>query len=244
MLIDAHTHLGTCRVFGSNQTSEALLAAMEAHEVDLSIVQPFAGAQDSSAVHDQIAELSRNHPGRFLGLANLTPHQDASAYQAEVTRCVRELGFVGVKIHTIGHAVNPGSDDARNVFVTAAGLGIPVMVHTGAGVPFAEPASWIPLARAFSETTVILAHAGGGIYSGPAIIAAEVCPNIVLETSSSNPQDIRRAAQALGADRILFGSDLVSNVGAELAKYQAVGLQEDELRGPLGDNAARVFQIS
>ncbi|MCH8001843.1 MAG: amidohydrolase family protein, partial [Proteobacteria bacterium] len=129
-----------------------------------------------------------------------------------------------MKIHTIGHAVHSRSADARLVFETAAELEIPVMVHTGAGVPFAEPAMWIPLALEFPETTVILAHAGGGIYTGPAIVAAEICPNIVLETSSCNPTDILRMADAVGSERVLFGSDLLPNAGAELAKYEMLGL--------------------
>ena len=88
--------------------------------------------------------------GRFYGLASLTPHQDRDAYRREVERCVKQLKFVGVKIHTIGHSVNPLSEDADFVFQTASELGIPVMVHTGPGVPFALPALCIPPARKYT----------------------------------------------------------------------------------------------
>jgi predicted TIM-barrel fold metal-dependent hydrolase len=48
-----------------------------------------------------------------------------------VERCVKELKFVGVKLHTIGHGVNPLTEDGDLVFATAFELGIPAMVHTG-----------------------------------------------------------------------------------------------------------------
>jgi predicted TIM-barrel fold metal-dependent hydrolase len=217
---------------------------MDRHGVDVSVVQPFPGAPDPAAVHDMIAALGREHPGRIFGMASLNPHQDHGAYRAELERAVRDLGFVGVKAHALGHAINPRSKDARMIFQTAADLGIPVMVHTGHGVPFAEPVMWLPLAREFADTTVILGHAGAPMFTGPAIVAGEVASNIVLETSWCSPHDIGRAIKALGAERVLFGSDLHFNPGVELAKYRAIGLTDDVLRLTLAENALRVFGIA
>jgi len=216
---------------------------MDKHLVDASVVQPFPGAPDPGVVHDLIAQLAREYPGRFYGVASVNPHQDEGAYRSEVERAVQDLGFVGVKLHAIGHAVNPRSRDARVVFETAAALGVPVMIHTGHGVPFAEPAMWIPLAREFADTTVILAHAGAPGFTGPAIAVAEVCPNVVLETSWCSPHDIAQAIRRLGAARVMFGSDLHFNLEVEIAKYRSVGLSEDELRACLGDTAVRVFRL-
>jgi len=240
-IVDAHSHLGTCRVFDADQPASLLLETIDRHGIDTTVVQPFPGAPDPRAVHDEIARLADDHPRRIAGLASLTPHQAPDAYRAEIRRCVEELGFVGVKCHSIGHAVNPRSRDARLVFETAAELGIPVMVHTGHGVPFAEPAMWIPLARDFPDTTVILAHAGAPGFTGPAVVVAEVCPNVVLETSWTSVHDLRRAIATLGAARMLFGSDLTPNAGLELAKYRSLGLSDEDLAACLGGNAARVF---
>jgi predicted TIM-barrel fold metal-dependent hydrolase len=217
---------------------------MDRNGIDASVVQPFPGAPDPRAVHDDIAGLVREHPGRFYGMASLSPHQPAEAYRGELRRCVQELGFVGVKAHALGHAIHPRSRDARLIFETAADLGIPVMVHTGHGVPFAEPTMWIPLARDFPDTTVVLAHAGAPGYTGVAVIAAEVCSNMVLESSWVSPHDLGRAIKTLGAERVLFGSDLHFNPGHELAKYQSLGLSEADLEKCLGGNAARVFGLS
>lgn len=243
MIIDSHTHLGACRVFGANQTAEELLGAMDAADIDLSVVQPFPGAPNPRAAHDAIAELASAHPGRIVGMASIDPHQDHDAYREELQRCVRDLGFRAVKVHTIGHSVKPGSADADLIFSAAAELGIAVMIHTGPGVPFAEPAAWIPTAQRYPDTPVILGHAGASLYTGPAIVAARVCDNVVLETSWCNPQDLRAAVAALGAERILFGSDLTFNVQVELVKYDAANLTDEQRALVMAENARRVLAL-
>lgn len=243
MIIDSHAHVGACRVFDADQQPEALIERMDAAGVDTSVVQPFPGSEDAAADHDAIAQLAREHPGRVYGLASVNPHLGERAYCDEVRRCVRELGFVATKLHTIGHAVSPGSADARLVFRTAAELGVPVMIHTGPGVPFAEPAAWIPMAREFAQVTVILAHAGAGLYTAPAIVAGEVCDNVVLETSWCRPQDVRQAVARLGADRVLFGSDLAFNIAPAIAAHEAV-LSDDDRDVVMRRAPAAVFGVS
>lgn len=242
-IIDAHSHLGSCRVFGANQTGEELIAAMDDAEIEASVVQPFPGAPSAHETHNQIHELSQRYPNRIVGMASLSPHRARDEYQGEIQRCVEDLGFVAVKVHPIGHAVRPGSEDAHLIFDTASDLGIAVMIHTGPGVPFAEPASWIPMAQQYTDTDVILGHAGAGIYSGPAIVAAQICSNIVLETSWSNPQDIRAAIQTLGADRVLFGSDMTFNTKVEIAKYDSIELSAEQQNLVFHQNSERVYGI-
>jgi predicted TIM-barrel fold metal-dependent hydrolase len=244
MIIDAHAHLGTCDVFDASQSAPDLLSAMDAADIGLSVVQPFPGAPDAAAVHDLIAQAASDHPGRIVGMASLNPHQPAIGYRQEIARCVKDLGFVAVKLHSIGHAVAPGSSAARLVFRTASDLGVPVMIHTGTGVPFAEPAAWIPLAKEFAETSVVLAHAGGSMFTAPAIVAAQSCPNVFLETSWCNPQDIRRAVAAVGPEKVMFGSDMLFNARPELAKYAAAGFTPDNEPRLFSLTAAAVFGLS
>jgi predicted TIM-barrel fold metal-dependent hydrolase len=153
------------------------------------------------------------------------------------------LGFVGVKLHTIGHALDPGSTDASTVFRTAHQLGVPVMVHTGPGMPFADPSLLIARAREFPDVTIVLAHAGAAIVTGTAIAAAEVCDNIVLETSWCRPGDIGAMIARLGADRVMFGSDAPNNVSTEVAKYASLDLTPQQREAVLEGTARRVFHL-
>lgn len=243
IVINSHAHLGPCKVFGLNFTEDDLIRAMDDNQVQKAIVQPFPGAPDPIEVHNRIAQMARRYPGRIYGLASANPHMEKQKYADEITRCVEELGFVGVKLHTIGHAVIPISEDGGLVFETAAKLNIVVMVHTGAGIPFALPSLCIPRARQYPEVRVILAHAGAGFFTAEAHVAAKECPNIYLETSWCFSDDVQWLVNDLGAEKVMFGCDTLTNIPVELAKYRALGLSEEQLTKCLGGTAAEVFQL-
>jgi predicted TIM-barrel fold metal-dependent hydrolase len=244
VVVDAHAHLGGCCVFGVTTTEDDLVRRIEENEIDLTIVQPYPGNKEPGKCHDQIAELCAKYPGRFVGLASLSPHGDQEFYRREVERCVRDLHFVGLKLHTIGHGVNPMSEDGDLVFRTGYELGIPVMVHTGPGIPFALPALCIPAARSYPGLNIILAHAGWGIFSAEAQVAASVCGNLFLETSWCLGEDIRWMISTIGPTRVMMGADLPSNVPVEIAKYKALDLEDHVYDQVLGATAIEVFGLS
>ena len=243
-MVDTHAHLGKCCVFDLATSEEDLLRRMEESGVDATIVQPYPGAEDAARQHDRIADMCQRNPGRFYGLASLSPHGDHDVYRREVERCVKELHFVGVKLHTIGHGVNPLSADGDFVFATGHDLGIPVMVHTGPGVPFALPALCIPAARKYPRLKIVLAHAGFAVFSAEAQVAASVCGNLYLETSWCIVEDIRWMISTIGPDRVMMGSDLPSNVPVEVAKYKALDLDPKVYAQVTGRNAVDVFKLS
>jgi predicted TIM-barrel fold metal-dependent hydrolase len=49
--------------------------------------------------------------------------------------------------------------------------------------------------------------------------------------------------KSIGADRVMFGSDHLTNVAPELAKLHAITLRDDERRAILGGTAQRVFHL-
>ena len=242
-VIDTHAHLGECCVFGLVSTEEEMLRRMEECKIDATIVQPYPGAKNAPKVHDKIAELCAKHPGRFFGLASISPHGNRDEYQREMERCVKDLHFVGLKMHTIGHAVNPLSEDGDLVFATAHTFGIPAMVHTGPGVPFALPALCIPAAQKYPGLNIILAHAGFAVFSAEAQVAASVCGNLYLETSWCIGEDIRWMISTIGPDRVMMGADLPSNVPVEIAKYRALDLTPEVYDKVLGGTAVDVFHL-
>lgn len=243
-VLDTHAHLGECCVFGLKSTEADLISRMDECAIDATIVQPYPGAHDAAQTHDRIAELCAKYPGRFFGLASISPHGDHAAYRHELERCVRDLRFVAVKLHTIGHAVNPLSEDGDFVFATAHELGIPVMVHTGPGVPFALPSLCIPAARKYPGLKIILAHAGFAVFSAEAQVAATECGNLYLETSWCIGEDIRWMISTIGPDRVMMGSDLPSNTPVEMAKYKALNLEPDVYAKVIGKTAIDVFGLA
>jgi uncharacterized protein len=243
-VIDAHCHLGTSLLSGVEITEEGLLATMRAHGIDLALVmpQPHQGLE-VVAIHDRIARLASAQPGVIYGMANISCRLPEADYRREATRCVSELGFKALKIDPSVHAVPPNHPVAEIVFATAQELGVPVIIHTGLGAPLALPALAIPPALKYPDLTIVLAHAGFGIYYPEALVAAQVCPNIILEHSWSPSFQVEAMTRSIGADRVMFGSDHLTNVAPELAKLHAIGLGDAQLRAILGGTARRVFNL-
>jgi predicted TIM-barrel fold metal-dependent hydrolase len=119
------------------------------------------------------------------------------------------------------------------VQVIAGHPGSLVYVHCGAlsvgfrkklGLPshfdmrFSNPIDLHALASNFPRVNFVIPHFGAG-YFREALMVADLCPNVYLDTSSSNrwmryqsektdlARVFRRAIDAVGPSRLLFGSD-------------------------------------
>jgi predicted TIM-barrel fold metal-dependent hydrolase len=81
---------------------------------------------------------------------------------------------------------------------------------------FSDPLALHPVALHFPKIAFIVPHFGAGLFR-EALMLADLCPNVYLDTSSSNRwmryegHDLRsvfrRALDVVGTDRLLFGSD-------------------------------------
>lgn len=246
-IIDAHHHLGHGCVFDAwTATEQEIRAAQDRNGVTASIIQPWPGALPSAReVHDRIAAFAADNPGRIFGMANVNPHFDREGAAAEIKRCVEELGFVAVKCHTSGHALNPNGADAQVIFETAVELGIPVMVHIATfGIPLSAPGHLIPLAKRYPTLKIVAAHMGAATLSGDVVWIAEEHPNIYLETSWAMGPDIEWAVRTLGANRVMMGTDHPTNVAVEITKVRELGISDDEKEMVLGGTAAEVFRLA
>lgn len=244
MIIDSHTHLGDCRIFDMLVTEEYLIQQMSLNNIDASIVLPLPGTKDYKLMHKKIAELADRKPGSIYGVASIPPHIDDAEYLKELDICINEYRFVGLKMHTVGHAVIPTSKKGKFIAEAALRYNIPLIIHTGIGVPFALPSAAIPLAQEYKDLKIVLAHSGAKIYVGEAILAAQLCENIYLETSWSSPIDIKKMVDLIGADRVMFGSDGPDNILAELTKHKSSKISEDDLSKTISGSAIAVFGLS
>ncbi|CAI6052176.1 amidohydrolase family protein [Cohnella sp. JJ-181] len=244
-IIDVHAHLGADCVFDELFTAEELLNKHREHGIGLSIVQP-ASCHDLEKVreqHDAIAALAAQYPGQILGMANPNPHLPDAAYAEEIRRCMEELGFVGIKMHTSAHAVHPDSRDGRKVFEQGRRWGVPVMVHTGAGIPFANPANLMASAERYPDVNIVMAHCGMMILAGETALAMSRHGNLYADITWTAGFQVRRWAKEFGAHRFLFGSDHADNAGAELGKLRTCGLSAEEQAWIFGKSAEALYRL-
>lgn len=245
MIIDVHSHLGYDRVFDVNFKEEYQWEKIKQFGVDMTILQPAAvhTLDEVIVLHDAIAALCKQHPDKFAGMANPNPHLKDKDYEKEVRRCIEELGFVGIKVHPQAHGVNPAGRDGMKVFALANELKVPVMIHTGTGIQFANPVNAIPVAQKYQDLPIILAHCGMMIMANEAFLAMETCGNIYGDISWTGGFLIHDWVRHFGAHRLMFATDHADNCGAELNKIRTIGLTEDEQNWIFAKTALEVFKL-
>jgi aminocarboxymuconate-semialdehyde decarboxylase len=90
--------------------------------------KPQQGSDLARYLNDQLAELCRSNPRRFIGLGTL-PMQDPQLALKELDRCVRELGFAGVQIGSHVNDWNLSDPALFPIFERASELSAAVFVH-------------------------------------------------------------------------------------------------------------------
>ena len=242
-IYDAHTHIGTARHSGRVCTAEDMLRHMDGFGIDRSLLIPFPVVDDYRAAHDEIAAAVRHWPDRFAGCACLYPFLPPEKFKDELSRCAKEFGFRALKLQPQYHGLNPLSPRSDFFFEAALQHRMGLVVHTGAGAPFALPSLYIAPARKFPDLKIVVGHAGGGLYAGEAIVAAMVCSNIYIELSSLMPHHIAEVLSNVAANRLMIGSDLPESISTEIGKILSLDVDEGAKEEILWKTAARVFGV-
>lgn len=246
MIIDSHAHLGHDYVFDEEANEEDLLKAYEKYGIDRAIIQPFICRpyiEDTIEIHDRIHDLCKKYPNKFWGMASINPHFRPEEYEKEAKRCIEELGFVAIKITPIAHAVHPATKDGMHVFEVARKLNVPVMVHTGAGMPFSDPVSLLPVLDKYQDLRIILAHAGTDSFAQQALYIAKKFQNVYLEPSWLTIYNTRKMINTLGASKIMFSSDQAINIPVELTKYRTLINNKKDLEEVFSGTTIKVFNL-
>ena len=177
-----------------------------------------------------VAEALDAHPSRFVGFAMHNPAAPDAA--AALTRAFAELHVRTVCLFPAMHGYRLDDPCVDRVFRIAAANGGAVFAHCGVltvgvrrklGLPsrfdlrLGDPLTLSRVALAFPLVPVIIPHFGAG-FLREALIAADQCASIHLDTSSSNSwirfhpglsldAVFRQALSVAGADRVIFGTD-------------------------------------
>ncbi len=98
------------------------------------ILDPKEAITTAKIANDTLAEITAKRPDRFRAFAAL-PMQDADAAAAELTRCVKELGFVGALVNGFTQCEVEDSviyfdiPEYRSFWRTVAELDVPFYLH-------------------------------------------------------------------------------------------------------------------
>jgi len=244
VLNDAHCHFFSTPFFAALGGDAALaklgwdspgsadaLAARWVAELDRAGVSRAALIASIPGDAESVGAAVHAHRDRFVGFFMVDPTRaDAPAAAADA---IDTHGLRTMCLFPAMHRCAIQDERVRRIFeVAAARPGTAVFVHCGVlsvgvrkklGLPspfdirFGNPLDLHAVALAFPAVPIIIPHFGAGMFR-EALMVADLCPNILFDSSSSNgwmkyhpgltlSAVFAQALAVVGPDRILFGSD-------------------------------------
>ena len=185
-----------------------------------------------ASVHDDeesVATAVSAYPDRFLGHFMIDPLQPDALERVRNAATNPHLHcmclFPAMHTYSITDArlvpiLETASDHRLAVFVHCGAISVGVRKKLGLAsqfdMRFSNPLNLHPVALHFPLIPFIVPHFGGGLFR-EALMLGDLCPNVWLDTSSSNRwiayenlslRDVfSRSIEVIGADRLLFGTD-------------------------------------
>jgi hypothetical protein len=292
---DAHVHFFSHRFFGALAAQKpgltvegaveqlgwrlppenpAQLAETWAVELDRHGVQAAALIASMPGDESSVAAAVRERPERFYAFAMVNPKTfDVDALSAIHAACL----FPAM------HGYSMHDEPAHAVFEWAASRQRAIFVHCGVlsvgvraklGLPslfdmrFSNPVDLHAVALRYPSVPIIVPHFGAG-YFREALMLADLCPNVFLDTSSSNRwmryeephhaeprsslrQIFRRALDVIGPQRLLFGTDSSffprgwhhAIFDEQARALYEIGVSTEDARAIFGENLQRILAPS
>ena len=210
--------------------SPAELSNRWVQELDKNQVKRAALIASAPGDQESVAAAVAEHPERFVGFFMVDPTQEGALERVQWS--IVELGLRCVCLFPAMHHYRVWDEQIIKIFEVAALLNGAVFVHCGVlsigvrnklGLPsrfamdLSSPLHLHSVALTFPDLPIIIPHFGAG-FLRETLMVADLCPNIHLDTSSSNGwvkyypsltlEDVfRQTLDVLGADRLLFGTD-------------------------------------
>ncbi len=158
---------------------------------------------------------------------------------------VEERGLGGIKMVARADFYNPASLRVIGpVFEAAAQYDTPILFHSG------HPSRDLPslqgyAARQYPQVKVIIAHIGLHDYLTETILVCKEAPNVFADMSQAWPYDIKAFVRAVGAERLLYGSDApFQSPLVERVKVEECRFSDAELELIFHQNAERIWGFS
>ncbi|MEO7195730.1 MAG: amidohydrolase family protein [Pseudonocardiaceae bacterium] len=218
--------------------SHALVAAGQVVRAEvLSRLAVEGGGIDVDADNAAVLGSCRVSGGRLVPLFFGNPHRPPGHY----AECADQ--FHGLDLAPCLHGI--GLDDERTaaLVAVAAEVGHPVYLHCLARPGFTVR-DLTTLAARFDTVNFILGHGGIGDLDFYGIDLIRTYPNVYFETSGGYSSVAKAAIEALGAHRVLFGSEYpLQHPRVELEKFRVLNLPPTTWAAVSSHNIRRLLQL-
>ncbi|HEV2666031.1 MAG TPA: amidohydrolase family protein [Blastocatellia bacterium] len=229
---------------------------------------------DEESVATAVAAL----PDRIAGAFMFDPTKPDAESRAR--RAFDDSGLRLVCLFPAMHRYSIAENEGARIVaaLTSERPGTAVFVHCGAlsvgvrkklGLPSlfdmrrSNPLEIYSLAAEFSKTKFIIPHFGAGMFR-ETMMLADLCPNVYLDTSSTNkwvkyeaaavdlPMVFKRAIEVVGCERLIFGTDssffprgwVAGVFDAQVDALSRIGASDEQARAIFGGSIRRLLNLT
>lgn len=243
-VFDVHAHMdNNAHLYLMHTDGESLVKTLDRLNIKGTCVSSNVCLQASPKEgNDRVLEAAARFPGRIYGYVTATAYYEDFAFEDYF---VPGNGMVGIKIHAMMNETEISDKRYLPYLEYADKKGLPVLFHAWTAGEVAQVAQ---LAKTYKNCPLILGHGGLTNYAAKeqAVDAVKKYGNVYVDTCISSTYDgaIEWIVSKVGADRVLFGTDLGyfdcrQNYGKLALSKLSV---EDKLK-IFGENARKLFAL-
>ncbi len=237
-VIDSDTHFGSMPYRDTDVSVEKLKSLMSRYGVAAALAYSLKGvAYDFTEGNDETLAVCRANP-ELVPVATVDPRRHLGVLE-EIGRR-RSEGFVALRLFPEQQGWKINSILSKPIMAECERLGMPLIVSgAGAGGP-------TDVLAAIKDTTVPVIVTGVGYFNlAEGIAAAREHPSMLLEAQiNDTPDSMRVTVDAIGADRVVYGSNSPSlSMRASLNGVAEAELTDDQKALIFGGNLRRILGI-
>lgn len=230
-MIDAHIHLYRSDLYPGTLEEGDRLGIKQfvcSAVLNLGHYPDWATIQQAN---DDLAGVMKRHPDRVAGYCYVNPrHKEQSLI--DFRRRIEDQGMIGLKLWVATLCDDPL---VFPFIEQAIEYRAPILIHawqkTIGQMPYETTASNVAnLAERYPEARILMAHFSGQVENSMNIIAPY--PNVYTDTSGTpiGGGEVSLAVKRLGAERVIFGSDLYGAcLASNIGKVLGAGLTAEQI---------------
>lgn len=259
MIIDTHTHVRLpiegyegdgLNIYGVKGDSQHdYLKGFEQNGIDACFVFPIEGFRQDSVIraeNEAMARFQAEYPDRIYGWATVNPSWPEKKLRAEIQYAILKLKLAGLKFVNICQGVSLANRGMDIVADESIRLNIPVFLHDGSP-EYSSAIQTAYYSRKFPELRLVSGHGGLRELWPDLLDAVRELPNLHVCLSGPTQWGIQKLYDALGPEKLMFGSD--GGLGhpavttAYLRRIRHLNAPESDKQLILGINATRFLRI-
>lgn len=262
MIIDAHTHLGSLGVAGGGREDPSAISVdyelrteiMDKNGIDQCVVLPptnydkSEGLESTRRLNDTVRSIVDVHDRFIAGVATVEPTHGEAAL-GELER-VADLGFPAVMWHHRFQGEAIDEPTTIELLKKTDALGLPTYIHC---IPMSNlEALWrIENVAEYTDEPLIILDAFADFDNVPlAIELGNRFDHLYFDTALmfSLGRIVEKLVDGLGADRVVFGSDLYTQPlmfehSSDLFQVRKADISEAEREAILGENIVSILEL-